>query len=296
MLTGKTQIPIPHDLGRAAFGIIDTTGALQEGQVFFQFSKTVVSKSKSSEKILKLGRVGVTKSPIYHAGDIQYMTAVDVPALSHLCDVLVFSRRGSRPCTDMIGGGDLDGDSYTIFWDPIFLFDVNISPADYTAPSVNLECVPNVSVEELQAHLPSFRSHYINANNIESLSNCHLAHLVSIDPSHNDCEAVAKRIDINVNFFKSGLITEDLKMDERHTYWPKFMQKRHEPAFTNSHILCQLFEEANTFSQLIQIAQLEARKQRTKLTTPKVEISDCDQKLFRNYKNELQVSLCLASY
>uniref|UniRef100_A0AC34FMN0 RNA-dependent RNA polymerase n=1 Tax=Panagrolaimus sp. ES5 TaxID=591445 RepID=A0AC34FMN0_9BILA len=136
LLANKNQIAIPPDLGRGALGIVDTTGSLKEGQVFFQFSKSLNSKASPVERVLKVGRVGVTKSPIYHVGDIRYLEAVDAPALMDKVDVIVFPAAGKRPHTDEIGGGDIDGDWYTIFWDPQLLLERHSKSNDYTAPSV----------------------------------------------------------------------------------------------------------------------------------------------------------------
>lgn len=45
------------------------------------------------------------------------MKAIDVPELSHLFNVVVFSSDGQRPDQHKLSNGDLDGDIYSIMWD-----------------------------------------------------------------------------------------------------------------------------------------------------------------------------------
>lgn len=43
-----------------------------------------------------VGSVAVSKNPCLHPGDIRRLVCVDVPALHHLVNVVVFPRNGHR--------------------------------------------------------------------------------------------------------------------------------------------------------------------------------------------------------
>uniref|UniRef100_A0AC35G7G6 RNA-dependent RNA polymerase n=1 Tax=Panagrolaimus sp. PS1159 TaxID=55785 RepID=A0AC35G7G6_9BILA len=203
-------------------------------------------------------------------------------AVFGIMDPTVFPSRGFRPHPDEIGGGDLDGDTYIIFWDPDLIPNWEALPADYTAPSV--EHIEKVDLHNLQDKHPHFRVQYAKENNLEQISTCHLAHLVTHQPFHKDCTKIAKKGEIALNFSKSGLAAEPLEEQEKPGYWPKFMIKSHEPAFTNSHILSYFHERATSFYYLIQNGQNEALKNRKKQDNLKpVQIIEFDKDLFLQY-------------
>ena len=66
------------------------------------------------------GSIVITRSPALHPGDVQCVTAVDVPVdspLRALHNVVVFSSKGQRDLPSQLSGGDLDGDLYNIIYD-----------------------------------------------------------------------------------------------------------------------------------------------------------------------------------
>lgn len=106
---------------------MDETGFLKEGEVF------CMTRTEEGIFILQ-GRVAVTRSPALHPGDVQYATAVNVPAespLKALYNSVVFSSKGERDLPSQLSGGDLDGDLYNIIHDTT-LYPTRIAePADY---------------------------------------------------------------------------------------------------------------------------------------------------------------------
>ena len=100
-LRRKTRIVIPN--GRAMMGCLDETRTLEYGQVFVQFSNNRhrslsgdSSSCGSARSHVVTGKVVVAKNPCLHPGDVRVLMAVDVPALDHMVDCVVFPQKGIR--------------------------------------------------------------------------------------------------------------------------------------------------------------------------------------------------------
>ncbi|KAF2305633.1 hypothetical protein GH714_007150 [Hevea brasiliensis] len=147
-LQTKTRIFLPN--GRSMMGCLDETRTLEYGQVFVQFSGTrhrqlydsslVFGGYGSHQNFVIEGKVVVAKNPCLHPGDVRVLRAVNVPALHHMVDCVVFPQKGPRPHPNECSGSDLDGDIYFVCWDPNLIPDQQIPPVDYTPePTVQLD-------------------------------------------------------------------------------------------------------------------------------------------------------------
>ncbi|KJH48007.1 RNA dependent RNA polymerase [Dictyocaulus viviparus] len=205
----KQQIQIPFDKGRTMFGVVDETGQLQYGQIFAQYTENINLKTpppNASRKILT-GKVLLTKNPCIVPGDVRVFTAVDIPALHHLCDVVVFPIHGPRPHTDEMAGSDLDGDEYVVIWDKDLLLDRNEEPFDYTAD--NSEAKPIVE-ETLTDDMADFYVKYITQDSVGTISNSFLFQADLYGIKSEVCHRLAKKISQAVDFTKTGLPPEPL--------------------------------------------------------------------------------------
>ncbi|GMS97661.1 hypothetical protein PENTCL1PPCAC_19836, partial [Pristionchus entomophagus] len=96
----KMNIRIPSSSARSMFGVVDDSGLLQYGQVFCQYTGSMSKtggrpKSVGNRKgIVLTGPTLITKNPCISSGDVRMFEAVDVPALHHIVDVLVFPMHG----------------------------------------------------------------------------------------------------------------------------------------------------------------------------------------------------------
>ncbi|GAB0137629.1 hypothetical protein EsDP_00005886 [Epichloe bromicola] len=108
----KCRILIPQS--RLLFGVCDAWGVLKEGQCAVK----VTMDHDGQPYALKGTNVLVTRNPCLHPGDLQKFDAVAHPQLAHLVDCIVFPVVGRRPAADLMSGGDLDGDTFFVTWDP----------------------------------------------------------------------------------------------------------------------------------------------------------------------------------
>ncbi|KAF9270384.1 RNA-directed RNA polymerase 2 [Marasmius fiardii PR-910] len=112
MLKNHARIPIPK--AWSLVGVADVHRFLEEGQIF------ACVKPIDSPAIYLEGPVLISRSPTVHPGDVQVVQAIGPPpegscfAYESLPNTVVFSVRGERPLPSYLGGGDLDGDLYSL--------------------------------------------------------------------------------------------------------------------------------------------------------------------------------------
>ncbi|XP_055940784.1 uncharacterized protein LOC129971224 [Argiope bruennichi] len=216
----KARIAIPPEYGRNMLGVVDETDTLEYGQVFVQYSEEL-GYIDSPTKILKR-TVVVTKNPCMHPGDVRKLEAVDVPALHHIKDCIVFPAKGKRPHPDEMAGSDLDGDEYVVIWHDDLVFpEKNYPPMDYP-PNPEEEHVGEIQVSDMI----DFLCKYIQNDNIGVLSHAHLAWA---DVHHEGifsevCMSIAKKYPLVLDFAKSGY-TCYLNSEEKAKLYPDFMEK-----------------------------------------------------------------------
>lgn len=101
----KTRIFVQN--GRSMMGCLDETRTLEYGEVFIQVSSLgskqfhdnalLMSRNHSDRcNFIKEGKVIVAKNPCLHPGDVRVLQAVNVPALHHMVDCVVFPQKGVR--------------------------------------------------------------------------------------------------------------------------------------------------------------------------------------------------------
>ncbi|KAG2500164.1 hypothetical protein HYH03_001746 [Edaphochlamys debaryana] len=126
------RIRVRLDKSRRVFGVADPSleypaadggRPLQPGQCFFQPLVDGVPTS------LLGGHVIMIRNPCYDVGDVRVLKVVDCPACAHLVDVLVLPVRGDRPTADEASGGDLDGDTFLVVWEPALVEAVRRVPS-----------------------------------------------------------------------------------------------------------------------------------------------------------------------
>ncbi|XP_030957423.1 RNA-dependent RNA polymerase 1-like [Quercus lobata] len=245
----KTRIFIPD--GRAMMGCLDETRTLEYGQVFVQFSSnnyklrqlhndfSMCSGSGSDQRFVLKGKIVVAKNPCLHPGDVRVLEAVNVLALHHMVDCVVFPQKGFRPHPNECSGCDLDGDIYFVCWDPELLPPRQIQPMDYS-PAQSLQLDHDVTIEEVQEYF----TNYIVNDSLGIIANAHTA-FADKEPTKamsNSCIELAKLFSIAVDFPKTGVpaeIPHELHVKD----YPDFMEKPDKPTYISENVIGKLFRE-----------------------------------------------------
>ncbi|RVW89216.1 RNA-dependent RNA polymerase 1 [Vitis vinifera] len=247
-LRTKTRIFVPN--GRSMMGCLDETRTLEYGEVFVQISGTGGRQSfgdslmfygsgSHHDNFILEGKVVVAKNPCLHPGDVRILSAVDVPALHHMVDCVVFPQKGMRPHPDECSGSDLDGDIYFVCWDHDLIPPRQINPMDYTpAPTKVLD--HDVMIEEVEEYF----TNYIGNDKLGIIAN---AHTVFADKEYDKalcppCKELAKLFSIALEFPKTGVPAEipfHLHVKE----YPDFMEKANKPTYESQSVIGKLFRE-----------------------------------------------------
>jgi RNA-dependent RNA polymerase len=136
-------------------------------QIFLQVP---VPETKKKYRVIT-GLCLVGRNPSLHPGDIRVVDAVDVPALHHIRDLVVFPRKGDRDVPSMLAGGDLDGDDFFVIWDESLLPRYwNYPPMDY-APAAAIEENREPTVRDLT----TFFVLYMKNDQLPLIAHAHLA-------------------------------------------------------------------------------------------------------------------------
>ncbi|CAA7401361.1 unnamed protein product [Spirodela intermedia] len=244
-LRTRSRIFIP--MGRSMIGCMDETRTLEYGQVFVQVSfpgegglQMFSERSGSgggAGRVVVTGKVIVSKNPCLHPGDLRTLLAVDIPALRHMVDCVVFPQKGKRPHPNECSGSDLDGDVYFVSWDPELIPTRQVPPMDYTPAPQNI-LDRDVTIEDMQEYF----TNYLVNDSLGVISN---AHTVFADKEprkaeSDPCLELAKLFSIAVDFPKTGVpavIPTRLTVKE----YPDFMEKLNKPAYESKRVIGKLF-------------------------------------------------------
>ncbi|KAK6931652.1 RNA-dependent RNA polymerase, eukaryotic-type [Dillenia turbinata] len=263
-LRTRTRIFVPS--ARQMMGCLDETRTLEYGQVFVQISSTG-RKQHFEDSLISGGhrnqcqfvletKVVVAKNPCLHPGDVRVLQAVNVPALHHMVDCVVFPQKGKRPHPNECSGSDLDGDIYFVCWDPKLIPPQQIPPMDYTPAPTNLldHCV---TVEEVEEYF----TNYIVNDSLGIISNAHTV-FADRDPAKAEstsCLELAKLFSIAVDFPKTGVpaeIPSHLHVKE----YPDFMEKLDKTTYESPSVIGKLFREVKDITTTIKSFTCEEAK------------------------------------
>nr|CCD74482.1 RNA-dependent RNA polymerase 1 [Arabidopsis halleri subsp. halleri] len=232
-LRTKTRIFISG--GRSMMGCLDETRTLEYGQVVVQYSDPM----RPGRRFIITGPVVVAKNPCLHPGDVRVLEAVNVPALNHMVDCVVFPQKGLRPHPNECSGSDLDGDIYFVCWDQELIPPRTSEPMDYTPePAQILD--HDVTIEEVEEYF----ANYIVNDSLGIIANAHTAFADKepLKAFSDPCIELARKFSVAVDFPKTGVaaeIPQHLHVKE----YPDFMEKPDKPTYESKNVIGKLFRE-----------------------------------------------------
>ncbi|KAJ7739164.1 RNA dependent RNA polymerase-domain-containing protein [Mycena metata] len=108
----RTKLHIPVKASGYLFGVVDYRGVLEEGEVYINLPV------KGGAQV---GPVAVMRNPAHDPDGIRVLNAVNKSELKQLISCIVFPASGVHSETDRMAGGDLDGDTYFVIFNPLLI-------------------------------------------------------------------------------------------------------------------------------------------------------------------------------
>ncbi|KAH9838676.1 RNA dependent RNA polymerase-domain-containing protein [Rhodofomes roseus] len=233
----KCHIAVP--MSCTAFVVPDPCNVLEPNEVHVKSSSRNLLDQDGMQTDLVLGEVLVTRHPCKLPTDVQKVTAVYRAELSNYVDVVVVSTKNhlydgqplNQHLASMTGGGDYDGDTLEVFWDPSVVSSfTNANPKYAQEPkqvkavlSRNPETVPQFlertsgcskadKLAEMQKYLLGSLQ---NVSRVGTYSNWWLASVYKNGYSHPDTIFLAYMFTNVLDGAKTG-ITVSRKVFEEH--------------------------------------------------------------------------------
>ncbi|KAF7937915.1 uncharacterized protein EAE97_007711 [Botrytis byssoidea] len=188
----------------------------------------------------------VGRNPSLHPGDLRVVQAVNVPALHHLRDVVVFPQSGERDVPSMCSGGDLDGDDFFVIWDK------DLQPTEWNCEPMSYAALDPITLKRpvVVTDLQKFFVKYMKNDSLPSIAHAHLAQADYQKQGIKDakCLELAELHSKAVDYVKTGQ-PATMRKELAPPKWPHFMEKIHQPASKQYHsqkILGQLYDKVES--------------------------------------------------
>ncbi|KAI1747477.1 RNA dependent RNA polymerase-domain-containing protein [Xylaria castorea] len=209
-------------------------------QIFLQVPRPEASPDDQNSYTVVTGLCVVGRNPSLHPGDMRVVEAVDVPALQHLRDIVVFPANGDRDIPSMCSGGDLDGDDFFVIWDHDLIPPERNHPPMVHEPMQPVELDRDVRPNDLVAFFVT----YMKNDALSTIAHAHLAQSDRLmsqgGPKTEVCVELAHLHSKAVDYPKSGQPAY-LKSELRPKQYPHFMEKPSKTYHSNT-ILGQLYD------------------------------------------------------
>ncbi|KAK0471929.1 RNA dependent RNA polymerase-domain-containing protein [Armillaria novae-zelandiae] len=233
----KYRARIQVNDGAFLIGIADEFSVLKPGEIY-----CAIHPPGGKRRVIT-GQCTIFRNPCLHPGDIQLATAVDHEIFSSqiwedrpLTNVVVFSTQpGEKNLPNKLSGGDLDGDHFTVLWDPELQIEDPEEPMDYTPvePTEIPKDQHSVDVQDIC----EFFVEFMKSDVLGLVSHIHEAKSDELDPSHPDCLELAQLASNAVDFTKTGVPVK-IPVHLQNNSAPDFQR---EDGYISHKVLGQLF-------------------------------------------------------
>ena len=205
-------------------GVFDESGILPEDTIFIQLEDPESGEFKQIMGSNNSDKAIVYRNPCLHPGDVRTVSLFQGKPndfLSGIRNCVVFSQKGKRSVPSACAGGDLDGDYYTVIWDPRLVVDHSYDPCVFDSQGQrNREYAISLT------HIIDFMLLYMNKNVLGTVANAHVVKSDQMDAGACSDEAIqlAELHAIEVDFpktEKNGLFPSHLKPKSN----PDYMEK-----------------------------------------------------------------------
>ncbi|KAJ6784271.1 hypothetical protein PWT90_03912 [Aphanocladium album] len=229
----KEKCRIHIEASAFVMGCVDETGTLRGHSIQTEGSKTkdtstlpqiflqISDRHYRNKTTILQGTCIIGRNPSLHAGDIRVVEAVDIPALRHLKDVVVFPCRGDRPLPSMLSGGDLDGDDYFVIWESSLIPLVWNTPPMHSSPVTPENLNRDVHIDDVR----NFVVKYMKNDFLGLIAISHLAHADKVGLNSPICLQLAELHSQAVDYPKTGVPAEWNRAKYQPKFWPHFMQR-----------------------------------------------------------------------
>ncbi|KAK0471924.1 RNA dependent RNA polymerase-domain-containing protein [Armillaria novae-zelandiae] len=199
----KYRARIQVNEGAFLMGIADESGVLKPGEIY-----CAVHPPGGRRRVVT-GRCTIFRNPCLHPGDIQLATAIEherfspqlwqgQPAHERCCLLYATGRKKSA-----LQASDLDGDFFTVLWDPELQIKYPQEPMDYTPvePKEIPDDQDNVEVDDIC----EFFVEFMKSDVLGLVTHTHEAKSDNLNPSDLQCLELAQLASDAVDFTKTGV-------------------------------------------------------------------------------------------
>lgn len=153
-----------------------------------------------------------------------------IPDLHHLVNVVAFPKRGRRPLTNILSGGDLDGDLYFVSWDEALTSIQNVSSTiDYPNNKSDEYVTSKRLIDDAESLRGELADHFVSmCLRDDSVGLMHYSLVSMYDSDRNKMrtkEYIDQVININRAIDQQAIVpsTSSTKTFSRKPIWYRFL-------------------------------------------------------------------------